>query len=265
MTPSSAIWKRVCGRYQRMLASRFDRHPWPLRLRSAIVSFSFDDFPKTALSVAGEILRKYDVVGTYYISLGLMDQDSPSGPIFSRPDLDVLAAQGHELGCHTYAHSHAWDTSPADFERGIVENRRKLAEMLPGAEFHSLSYPIGVPRPGTKRNAAKYFTCSRGGGQAPNVGEMDLNYLKAFFIEQSVHDPAAIRRTIDQNRDLPGWLIFATHDVCDRPSRFGCTPELFEEVVRYSVDSGARILPVGRAWELIQSETRVNGHDAHAN
>ncbi len=51
-----------------------------------------------------------------------------------------------------------------------------------------------------------------------------------------------------------GWLVFATHDVEANPSRYGCTPELFERVLRWSVHSGARILPVARALRQIRTE-----------
>ena len=33
---------------------------------------------------------------------------------------------------------------------------------------------------------------------------------------------------------------------------FGCTPAFFEEIVKYAVASGARILPVIRAWDGLQ-------------
>ena len=34
-------------------------------------------------------------------------------------------------------------------------------------------------------------------------------------------------------------------------NRPGCTPSFFEDIVKYSVDSGARILPVAKALEAI--------------
>ena len=43
-------------------------------------------------------------------------------------------------------------------------------------------------------------------------------------------------------------MIFVTHDVRLEPGRFGCTPEFFDKVVQRAVASGARILPVARAF-----------------
>jgi hypothetical protein len=37
-----------------------------------LISFTFDDFPRSAFVEAGSILTRYGAVGTYYASLGLM-------------------------------------------------------------------------------------------------------------------------------------------------------------------------------------------------
>jgi hypothetical protein len=50
-----------------------------------------------------------------------------------------------------------------------------------------------------------------------------------------------------------GWLIFATHDVCESPTRFGCTPRFFKQVVDYASKSGATVLPVHEAFQKIQT------------
>ena len=80
---------------------------------------------------------------------------------------------------------------------------------------------------------------------------MDLNYLQAFFIEQAREATALIWDLISRNRTNGGWLIFATHDVSVRPSRFGCTPGFFEDVVSRSIGSGAKVLTVAQALSLV--------------
>jgi hypothetical protein len=60
---------------------------------------------------------------------------------------------------------------------------------------------------------------------------------------------------IDTNRADQGWLIFATHDVAKEPSRFGVTPEFFEDIVRYAEKSGARILPIVQALDVLSQAT----------
>lgn len=244
---------RIQNRLLRMTAKNLARRPFEVKSEVPIISFSFDDFPKSALNTGGRILKSYGVAGTYYASLGLMGSTAPTGKIFQPEDLRLLVEQGHELGCHTFHHTHASETQPDVFENEVLENRKALAALLPGARFETHSYPIGVPRPGTKRRIQKYFSCCRCAGQTFNAGTADLNYLSAFFIEKSRDNPDAIKKVIDQNRDARGWLIFATHDVAQDPTRYGCTPELFEEVVRYAVESGAVILPVYQALAKFKS------------
>jgi hypothetical protein len=179
--------------------------------------------------------------------LGLLDREEPVGRICSVGHLTAAVADGHELGCHTFGHCDAWETRPTAFEASILENRQALWRISPAASFETMSYPIGSPRPDTKRRTGRHFAACRGGGQRNNVGVMDLNQLRAFFLEQSRERPDAIWRLIERNRAEGGWLIFVTHDVTSSPSRFGCTPEFFEDVVRRSLASGARVLPVGLA------------------
>jgi peptidoglycan/xylan/chitin deacetylase (PgdA/CDA1 family) len=249
------IWARVPKSCQRRMAQWLGRRPCRIQMESPVISFTFDDFPRSALLNAGAILRERSLAGTYYASFGLIGKKAPTGEIFTREDLDELIRQEHELGCHTYDHYDSWDTVPLEFEASILRNQRAVGERLPGTRLRSLSYPISYPRPRTKRCTEKYFSCARGGGQTFNTGIVDLNYLKAFFIEQSGDNFDAIKQTIDGNACAKGWLIFATHDVCDQPTRFGCAPGFFEKVVDYAIQSKATILPVFRAWQVIFGTT----------
>jgi peptidoglycan/xylan/chitin deacetylase (PgdA/CDA1 family) len=253
---------RIQSRYRRTASSALSRRLVRLRNTTPLISFTFDDFPKSALFTGGAILTRHSVVGTYYASLGLMGTEAPTGRIFTTEDLEILVRDGHELGCHTYDHCHSWETEPKVFEDSINKNRRALNEVLPGAVFSSLSYPIMCPRPATKRLAAQHFRCCRGsGGQTFNAVRTDSSHISAFFLEKSRDNPAAVKDLISQNSRMCGWLIFATHDVCDAPTRYGCTPQFFEEIVREALSSGARVLPVGRAWEAcnVSEEDRQAG------
>ena len=251
-----SIWTKLPSPAQRRLARWFGRRPCPIQMESPVISFTFDDFPRSALLAAGTILRERGFAGTYYASFGLMGRKGPTGEIFAREDLDELVRQQHELACHTFDHCDSWGTASDEFEASILRNQRAVAERFPGTRLNSLSYPISWPRPETKRRVANYYECARGGGQTFNAGTMDLNYLKAFFIEQSRDNFEAIQQSIDANARAKGWLIFATHDVCESPTGFGCTPAFFERVVEYSAKSGAIVLPVHAAFQRIRQDEK---------
>ncbi len=90
---------------QREVASRFGSKPASREARTPIISFSFDDFPRSALTIAGDILASHNIQGTYYASLGLMGETTAVGKIFELQDLESLVEAGHELACHTYEHT----------------------------------------------------------------------------------------------------------------------------------------------------------------
>lgn len=245
---------RVYGWYKRNAAAPLSRRAVELHLSQPLISFTFDDYPQSAIRVAGTILKNNGARGTYYVSLGLLDANAPAGRLCTAEDVLKTAEDGHEVGCHTYFHCHSWDTDAETYERSIVQNREAIGKMIPGATLRSFSYPIALPRPSVKRVCGRNFSSSRGGGQAFNSGSTDLNQLSAFFLEKVSGDLSPIREIIERNKRANGWLIFATHDVCAQPSPFGCTPDFFSAVVEYAAKSGARILPVGNAVDLIQGK-----------
>ena len=241
------------------------RRQLAVRTSVPLISFTFDDFPRSAFLEAGSILSRHGARGTYYASLGLMGKQTPMGTMFEAGDLKELLDLGHELGCHTFGHCHSLNTPPDIYARAIVENQKTLTELLPGIKFQTFAYPYSAPAVAVKRVAARHFLCCRGGGlragryfpraggQTFNSGVTDLNLLCAVFLEKSWNNPEAMKSLIDQNTQARGWLIFATHDVRESPSRFGCTPAFFEQVVQWSLESGARLLPVVKALEVLKA------------
>lgn len=254
-----ALRERLCDRYQRWSSRAFFQRVVAMHNKEPLISFTFDDFPHSAFRVGGAILKEHECRGTFYASFGLMGRNAPVGPIFCSDDLRATVAEGHELGCHTFSHCHSWSTPSAEFEESVTANQRALSELMPPLVFKTLSYPISTPRPATKRRMAKRFACCRGGGQTFNRGTIDLNYVRAFFLEKSGGDPAFVHRLIDQNAQERGWLIFATHDVADNPTPFGCTPSFFEQVVERAKRSGASILPVSEALAEVMPHRTISG------
>lgn len=239
-----SLYSRVLQKSRRIRSSALYRRGHSFALERPIISFSFDDFPVSAGTTAAEILEGEGIKATYYVSVGLLGTTAPTGEICREHDLVRLKEEGHEIGCHTYAHCHSWDTSPAAFLESVEKNLDEIRRILPGHVFDTLSYPICGPKPGTKRLVASRFRGCRGGGHRVNHGRMDLNHLSAFFLEKTKGDVDPVKRIIDQNAELRSWLVFATHDVDSTPTPYGCTPRFFREVVEYAQASGAEVLPV---------------------
>src|SRR5205809_1853550 len=173
-----AFRARLHGYGQRKAAALFFPRHFRITTERPVVSFTFDDFPRSALLTGGAILRRFGVRGTYYASFGLMGTTAPTGQMFTVDDLNILLDQKHEIGCHTYDHCDSWETDSKLFKRSIIENQLALRKAVSNAAFKTFSYPISPPRPWTKRLAGKQFACCRGSGQTFNAGEADLSYLR---------------------------------------------------------------------------------------
>src|SRR5262245_13006884 len=128
---------RLRGYCERRVSSACFRKSIVINSRQPIVSFSFDDFPSSALKVGGAILNQFGVAGTYYVSLGLAGQKIASGQMFALDDIASVREQGHELGCHTFAHCDSWKTPSEVFGRSIDDNRLALDAILPGTNFET--------------------------------------------------------------------------------------------------------------------------------
>jgi peptidoglycan/xylan/chitin deacetylase (PgdA/CDA1 family) len=253
------IWSRLQARNKRTASVLFFRKPLKMDNQVPFISFTFDDFPRSAFHAGGDILLRSGLRATYYASLGLMGTEAPTGPIFTLDDVKELLARGDELGCHTFDHCHSLISSPRLFEDSIIKNKRAINGLVPGTVFKTFSYPLDSPRLFTKRRTGRHFRCCRGGGQTFNAGTTDRNFLKSFFLEHSRDNPGSIKNVIENNSLVKGWLIFTTHDISETPTRYGCTPSFFEDIVKRSMDSGARILPVAEALDAICSDPTTEG------
>jgi peptidoglycan/xylan/chitin deacetylase (PgdA/CDA1 family) len=250
VTPVPTIKRRVANKWRRLTVEHFARRPFRLTSGVPYISFTFDDFPQSALLEGGRILLKHGVRGTYFVSLSLLGSMSPSGPIATSDDLHTLVGDGHELGCHTFEHLDGTRASAEDFERSIAANRSALPSHGIDAAFSVFAYPLDGPVVAIKRAVGRHFAGCRGGGQTCNRDAIDLNLLKAYFLDKRAGGTIeAVRKLIDLNAALGGWLIFATHDVVSDPSPYGVQPAYLDAVVRLAVESGSRVLPMARVCE----------------
>jgi peptidoglycan/xylan/chitin deacetylase (PgdA/CDA1 family) len=253
MTTVQALRRRLWNKWRRFTINRYARRDFTLRSDVPYVSFTFDDFPRSALVEGGSILTRHGVRGTYFTSLQLLGRPSVSGPIASPDDVRALLRDGHEVGCHTFEHLDGCNSTVEAFEQSIKANRAAFAELVPDGTLPVFAYPLDGPVLSIKRAVGKHFVGCRFGGQSFNSGVIDLNLLNSYFLDKRNRGNVdAARTVIQQNAAARGWLIFSTHDVTANPSPYGWEPEYFEQVVRLSLESGARVLPMMRACQELR-------------
>jgi peptidoglycan/xylan/chitin deacetylase (PgdA/CDA1 family) len=211
-----------------------------------MVSFSFDDFPKSALAAGGAILERHGARGVYYTAAGLQGGDSELGPLFDLEDLRQARSAGHEIGCHTYSHIDCAASTPAALLEEIRLNATVLARVLDGKGPSNFAFPFGAASPEARRTLRPRFSTCRGIGPGLNTSAGDLAELKANRIYHRDYDLTRLCALVDQACATGSWAIFYTHDVADTPSPYGCSPAQFEAIVAYAAAS-CPILPVGQA------------------
>jgi peptidoglycan/xylan/chitin deacetylase (PgdA/CDA1 family) len=233
-------------RLRKLMAGHFARKAaWQVS-PGPMISFTFDDFPRCALSVGGRMLTEHGRRGTYYGAMGLMGRKSSAGPMFTRADLDDLLTAGHELACHTLDHTSCLSVRTGKFVDECADNRRKAATMLSGYELRNFSFPHGhVTLPAKHLLRSAYETC-RSIEWGINSDPVDLGFLRANPIYSRL-EIGALKQLIHDNNRVKGWLVLYTHDVALNPSPYGCTPEYFEEILHCALDSGADILTIHEA------------------
>ena len=235
-------------RLKTQLASLIGRHirvrPARLAGRRPVASISFDDFPKSAWSLGGQVLARHGVRGTYYTGGSFCGQSVEGTPFYDAQDLTELAAAGHEIGCHGFAHQPVSDFSPADLARDAQRNREFLQPFLKGEAPVSYAYPFGRVSPRGKQCQAPRFSTLRGTHEGINAGRVDLAQLDVISLETRLWDEGRIQDAILRALHDHGWLILYTHGVCDNPGLYGSTPQMLDWALSRLKAARIEVLPV---------------------
>lgn len=232
----------IRGKIRRRLARMSHRRPVRRSAGRPLLTISFDDAPLTATSLGAEILNRRGIKGTYYASAGLSGRRQPMGVCAGPEDYVRLAAQGHEIACHTFSHL---DCGKADGSR-IREDVRRNAEAFAQwglSRPSSFAYPYGDVSPASKSTLAPVFTSLRALHPGLVEAGSDLNQTPAVGIEGE-DGPARALAWLETARARSAWLILYTHDVAEAPSPWGCTPSALEQILSAAQAQGFEFVTV---------------------
>jgi peptidoglycan/xylan/chitin deacetylase (PgdA/CDA1 family) len=213
---------------------------WP----GGVVSFTFDDYPRSAWLEGDRILADHGARGTFYAASGLLGTGGTQGPVATPQDLRATHEAGHEIGCHTRSHLNCAQASTVALESEVRANAAALAPHLDGRPLTSFAYPFGAVSPRAARLMRRRFSTARGIRPGINRGPIDTGELRANRIYDRDFDAGRLRSLIEENQAIGGWLIFYTHDVREQPSDYGCRPSQLAAIVAHAAEH-SRILPVG--------------------
>jgi peptidoglycan/xylan/chitin deacetylase (PgdA/CDA1 family) len=225
-----------------------------------MVTFTFDDVPTSACDIGASILEKYDARGTFYVAgrgCGEAGFDGP--PLASIDQLRTIWENGHEIGCHTYSHPPVSRISLGQLRVELECNQRALKNINQDIEVRNFAYPYGDLTFRTKGYLEARFDSCRTVYPGINVGIADLGSLKAWPLESASVDRATIDGLIARAIESNGWLVFYSHDVAERPSKYGVSPDLLQWAVRAAKTNGCVLATVAGALKFIAAGSAWSG------
>lgn len=245
MSAAYASASGLLGKLSRIRARVLARAPARVRSEARLVSFTFDDFPKSAAETGAQMLERVGARGTFYAATGLMGGDGLHGALYDADDIARLSAAGHEIAEHSCDHVDYARMTSASIEADLDASANRRSQLGLAAHATAFAYPYGEASPAAKHLIASRFATARGIGAGVNRGLCDRALLRATPIENLKR--TVIDTVIEDFDRHGGWLIFYIHDVCDHPSKWGCTPDLLEQTIERARAVGGQLTPVSTA------------------
>lgn len=249
MNPLALVSRKVNG-LEVVLTRNIKTRALDTRLAEPVVSFCFDDFPRSAVTEGGRMLSERGWAGTFYAAGSFCGREVDGISYFTADDLRQIHEDGHEIGCHTFSHLRVAHQQSSLVLDDLKRNADFLAKILPGHRCSSFAYPFGDLRLPQKRLLARQFGVCRGIWSGINRGRMDFGELKAVGLAQVGPDFDEVVGWIDLAVREKAWLILFTHDVSPQPSDYGYQPDAFAKLLDIVAARGIRVLPVKNAVGL---------------
>lgn len=252
---TGSLRSRVTNMASRFLARQSRSKLLSMRGGGPMVTFTFDDVPASACERGALILEQHGARGTFYVAASGCGTSSDDGP--QRASIDQLRTiwtNGHEIGCHTYSHPAVRYMSFDDLGSDLDENQSVLKLIDSNIVVRNFAYPYGDMSIRTKRYLEARFDSCRSGHAGINSAVADLGALDAWPLYDTSLDRTRITRVIAETVQSSGWLIFYSHDVAERPSRYGVSPGLLEWAIGAAKRSGCALATVAEGLRRIGAQ-----------
>lgn len=237
----------LLAKVMRRVARHTDKSLLP-SLQKSIVTFGFDDCPKSAITTGLPLLEAEGWRATIYVACGLCDTTNHLGLHMSEADIVDVHARGHEIADHTFSHLSANEVGLDEFLDDIEKNQSAL-ERLGVPRSRHFAYPYGHVSPAIKKELRKKFETLRG-VVAPSGPLQDSNLLSAVRIYSNDSIEFALEQ-IKRAQSNPVWLNLFTHDLGETPSEYGCTPDDFKRIIDAVIKARLSVMTVDKAYETI--------------
>ena len=242
----------LLARINRRFTAQLPVNPTLNRSPVPLASLSFDDFPRSAWTAGGDILRRHGVKATYYAVGSFAGQVVEGVEQYLPEDLKAVAAEGHEVASHSFSHKPVNSLRNRAIHGDEAANDAFFEEHLGDYRATGFAYPYGEVSPRTKWLYGRRYTANRGIIEGVNGRWFDLAQLKAVGIERKSWSVALIEAAVAEAAARNAWVIFFTHDISPDPTPYGATPEMLEHAIVTLKAAGIQILPVKHALARTQ-------------
>jgi peptidoglycan/xylan/chitin deacetylase (PgdA/CDA1 family) len=245
-----ALFSRKVNGIEVRLTRNIKARALDTRLAEPVVSFCFDDFPRSAVIEGARMLRERGWTGSFYAAGSFCGREVEGIDYFTKDDLGQLHEEGHEIGCHTFSHLRLAHQRAEPILDDLERNRDFLAGILPDHRSSSFAYPFGDIRLPQKLLLSRQFGICRGIWSGLNRRRMDFGELKAVPLALCGPGFDEVTRWLDRAARENAWLIFFTHDVSRDPSPHGYRTDEFARLLDSVAARGIKVLPVKNAAGL---------------
>lgn len=225
----------------------------PANPNQGLISFTFDDFPKSAGDTGADIVERFGGHATYYACTGMVGSRTVCGDMYTERQVRQLLDAGHEIGAHTASHLDCAKEGVGRALNDIAHNLDQLAAMGAPRPVRQFAYPYGETSIELKRALKDRFTSARGVLSGLNGKGSDRMQLRAVEMTPDTASFDAVKQAIERAAREKLWLIVFTHDVSNRPSPFGAPAKHLALAARTARDAGLKSLTVGDALKRTES------------
>jgi peptidoglycan/xylan/chitin deacetylase (PgdA/CDA1 family) len=240
--------RRWCGLHHRRRA---------VAPRQPLVTFAFDDGLASSLTRGAELLEMRGARGVFFIAAGLCGSSGPLGAHGDLQDVQAAAASGQEVGCHTYSHLDCSQADRLTIRRDASRNRQALAPLA----LTAFAYPYGDVSLAAKTELSRSYQTLRTTHAGLIDGGTDLNQLPAVGIEGPGCE-ARVQKWLASARSHRAWVVLFTHDVAERPSPWGTTPDTLARAIDLAMNSGCKIVTMAEGLRHVTLETGTTRLDS---
>jgi peptidoglycan/xylan/chitin deacetylase (PgdA/CDA1 family) len=175
----------------------------------AMVSFTFDDAPRSVYTEAFPLLKKAGLHATVYLSTVTLDMPDYA----SWQDIKVLAASGWEIGAHAHSHQDLTKMSASDMVEEIAKSQRLFKER--GFTPVSFSAPFGAYGERELLEIKKVYSSNRAawgnGGINTNPEHDAYNLVSLGVTLNTTLDE--LQKQVKAIKKDGGWLILQFHHI----------------------------------------------------